>query len=139
MHLLTLDIHYLQGHFAPSSTDSGSTGSIIFDFYWGTTHILCCLLPSEVLSDVAVIACGAGASLQTNRTECSTLATGMELYPRIGGFDLKTWTNCRMGMMSWAVLILCYAAKQHQLFGTIADSMLVCVLLLELYILKFFL
>lgn len=25
----------LQGHFAPSSTDSGSTGSIIFDFYWG--------------------------------------------------------------------------------------------------------
>jgi 7-dehydrocholesterol reductase len=71
--------------------------------------------------------------------ECSILATGMELYPQIGSFDIKTWTNCRMGMMSWAVLILCYAAKQHQLFGTIADSMLVCVFLLELYIFKFFL
>ncbi len=37
----------------------------------------------------------------------------MELYPRLGrGFDLKTWTNCRMGMMGWAVLVLCYAAAQ---------------------------
>lgn len=38
---------------------------------------------------------------------------GMELYPRIGKyFDIKTFTNCRFGMMSWAVLILCYFAKQ---------------------------
>lgn len=66
-------------------------------------------------------------------------AAGMELYPRIGSFDIKTWTNCRMGMMSWAVLILCYAAKQRQLYGAVADSMLVSVFLLELYIFKFFL
>lgn len=64
----------------------------------------------------------------------------MELYPRIGeSFDIKTWTNCRMGMMSWAVLILCYAAKQRQLYGAVADSMLVSVALLQLYIFKFFL
>lgn len=25
----------MQGRFAPSSSDSGSTGSLIFDFYWG--------------------------------------------------------------------------------------------------------
>ncbi|KAI7753245.1 hypothetical protein M8C21_010113, partial [Ambrosia artemisiifolia] len=24
----------VQGHLAPSSTDSGSSGNIIFDFYW---------------------------------------------------------------------------------------------------------
>ncbi len=64
----------------------------------------------------------------------------MELYPRIGkSFDIKTWTNCRMGMMSWAVLILCYAVKQRQLYGAVADSMAVSVLLLQLYIFKFFL
>mmetsp|Transcript_698 Transcript_698/g.2050 ORF Transcript_698/g.2050 Transcript_698/m.2050 type:complete len:485 (-) Transcript_698:720-2174(-) len=90
---------YLKGKYAPSSSDSGSTGSLIFDFYWG-----------------------------------------MELYPRIGKyFDLKTWTNCRMGMMSWAVLIVCYAAKQRQATGGIADSMLVSVALMQIYIFKFFL
>jgi 7-dehydrocholesterol reductase len=65
---------------------------------------------------------------------------GMELYPRIGKhFDLKTWTNCRMGMMGWAVLVLCYAAKQVELYGRLQDSMLVSVLLMEIYIAKFFL
>lgn len=89
---------YIKGTMSPSSSDSGSTGSIIFDFYWG-----------------------------------------MELYPRIGdSFDLKIWTNCRMGMMSWAVLILCYAVKQHQLYGTVSDSMVVSVALMELYVFKFF-
>ena len=61
-----------QGRCAPSSSDAGTTGSLLYDFYWG-----------------------------------------MELYPRLGrAFDLKTWTNCRMGMMGWAVLVLCYAAAQ---------------------------
>lgn len=37
----------------------------------------------------------------------------MELYPRIGtNFDIKVFTNCRFGMMSWAVLIVTYAVKQ---------------------------
>ena len=62
----------MQGRYAPSSSDAGTTGSLLYDFYWG-----------------------------------------MELYPRLGrAFDLKTWTNCRMGMMGWAVLVLCYAAAQ---------------------------
>ena len=64
----------------------------------------------------------------------------MELYPRIGrGFDLKTWTNCRMGMMGWAVWILGFAVKQYQTFGFVSNAMLVSVLLMEIYIFKFFL
>ncbi len=67
-------------------------------------------------------------------------STGMELYPRIGQhFDLKTWTNCRMGMMGWGVIILCFAAKQLQAHGAVADSMLVSVTLMEIYVAKFFL
>lgn len=51
-----------KGHIAPSSSDSGSCGSLLYDFYWG-----------------------------------------MELYPRLGPLDLKTFTNCRFGMMVRAV------------------------------------
>ena len=64
----------------------------------------------------------------------------MELYPRIGtSFDIKTWTNCRMGMMGWGVLTLCWAAAQYQRDGYLADSMFVSVLLMHIYIFKFFL
>nr|CAB3449745.1 unnamed protein product [Digitaria exilis] len=63
---------YIKGHVAPSSSDSGSSGNVIIDFYWG-----------------------------------------MELYPRIGKyFDIKVFTNCRFGMMSWAVLAVTYCIKQ---------------------------
>ncbi|KAE8673406.1 Ergosterol biosynthesis ERG4/ERG24 family isoform 2 [Hibiscus syriacus] len=65
------------GHVAPSSTDSGSSGNLIIDFYWG-----------------------------------------MELYPRIGkSFDTKVFTNCRFGMMSWAVLAVTYCIKQVGVAG----------------------
>ena len=54
-------------------------------------------------------------------------------------FDWKVWTNCRMGMMMWAVLPLCFAAKQYQLHGLLADSMIVNLLITEAYVVKFFL
>lgn len=65
---------------------------------------------------------------------------GRELYPRIGqNFDIKTWTNCRMGMMSWAVLPLCYIAKQQELTGSVSNSLLVSTAIMEIYCFKFFL
>lgn len=88
---------YLKGRIAPSSTDSGSSGNVIFDYYWG-----------------------------------------MELYPRVLGWDLKMFTNCRFGMMSWSLIILSFAFKQRELYGTVSDSMMVSVALQLLYIAKFF-
>lgn len=89
---------YIKGHLAPSSTDSGSSGNLIIDFYWG-----------------------------------------MELYPRIGKhFDIKVFTNCRFGMMSWAVLALTYCIKQYEENGKVADSMLVNTALMLVYVTKFF-
>ncbi|KAL7162888.1 hypothetical protein ACSBR2_043207 [Camellia fascicularis] len=89
---------YIKGHVAPSSSDSGSCGNIIIDFYWG-----------------------------------------MELYPRIGkNFDIKVFTNCRFGMMSWAVLAITYCVKQYEANGRVADSMLVNTILMLAYITKFF-
>lgn len=87
----------LKGLVFPSSSDSGSNGSVIYDFWWGT-----------------------------------------ELYPRIGPLDIKTWTNCRMGMMSWVIIPICFAYKQAELYGEVSNSMLVSVTLTSLYNLKFF-
>lgn len=89
---------YIKGHVAPSSSDCGSSGNVLVDFYWG-----------------------------------------MELYPRIGqNFDIKVFTNCRFGMMSWAVLVVTYAIKQIELYGKLSDSMTVSATLMLVYITKFF-
>ena len=87
---------YLKGRYLPSSSDSGTTGNIIFDYYWGT-----------------------------------------ELYPKIGTINLKMFINCRLGMMSWGLILLSYAAKQHELYG-LSNSMMVAIALQLIYITKFF-
>ena len=38
---------------------------------------------------------------------------GTELYPRIFGWDVKQFTNCRYGLIYWQLGILCYAIKQY--------------------------
>lgn len=81
----------------PSTKDSGTNGSLIVDFYWGT-----------------------------------------ELYPRILGWDVKQFTNCRFGMMFWQLGIICYAFKQYDTIGTISSSMFISVFLQTVYIAKFF-
>lgn len=83
----------------PSSSDSGTNGNLVYDYFWGT-----------------------------------------ELYPRIGKhFDIKTWTNCRMGMMAWTYVVICFAYKQAQIDGRPSNSMLISVVLSALYCFKFFL
>jgi len=91
---------WAKGHLAPSTTDAGSTGSLLYDFYWG-----------------------------------------MELYPRIGAsFDIKTWTNCRMGMNGWAALPWAFAAASARASpsGAPTDAMLVTAALINVYLFKFF-
>lgn len=64
---------------------------------------------------------------------------GTELYPRIFGWDVKQFTNCRFGMMFWQVGLICYAFKQYDdLNGIVSSSMIVSVLLQSVYIAKFF-
>ena len=64
---------------------------------------------------------------------------GTELYPRIFGFDVKQFTNCRFGMMLWQMLLFCYAFKQYDLFGYVSSSMIVSIVIQTAYIFKFFL
>lgn len=62
---------------------------------------------------------------------------GTELYPRVFGWDIKMFTNCRFGLMGWALLVISYAMKQHDAYG-LSDSMIVAVGLQLVYIAKFF-
>ena len=62
---------------------------------------------------------------------------GTELYPRVAGWDVKMFTNCRFGMMAWPLIIISFAAKQHELHG-LSDSMVVAVGLQLVYIAKFY-
>eukprot|EP01040_Poterioochromonas_malhamensis_P001441 gene1441-1529_t len=63
---------------------------------------------------------------------------GTELYPRVLGWDVKQFTNCRFGMMFWQVAVLAYGFKQYQLYREISSSMLVSITLQTIYIAKFF-
>jgi len=87
---------YVKGRYKPSSTDSGTTGHVVFDYFWG-----------------------------------------MELYPRIFGWDVKMFTNCRFGMMGWGLILMSYAAKQSEVYG-LTNAMVIAVALQLFYIAKFF-
>jgi Ergosterol biosynthesis ERG4/ERG24 family len=88
----------IKGYVAPSGKDSGTTGSLINDFYWG-----------------------------------------MELYPRVAGWDVKQFTNCRAGMMFWAVAIVSFCYKNMELnHGELQYGLAVSVALQLVYISKFF-
>lgn len=88
---------YFKGRFFPSSTDSGTSGNPVFDYYWGT-----------------------------------------ELYPRILGWDVKMFTNCRFGMIGWSVSVLSFAAAQHARDGFLDPGIAVSAGLQAIYLLKFF-
>lgn len=62
---------------------------------------------------------------------------GTELYPRILGIDVKMFTNCRFGMMSWSLIVLSFLFKQKAM-GTLSDSMIISCALQIIYCAKFF-
>ena len=63
--------------------------------------------------------------------------SGIELHPRLLGVDIKQLTNCRFGMLGWALLVLNFAIASIQRngfnFGPLANAVLI-----NLYLLKFF-
>jgi 7-dehydrocholesterol reductase len=90
----------VKGRTCPSGRDSGSSGNLVLDLYWGT-----------------------------------------ELYPRVLGWDVKQFTNCRFGMMMWGLLPLAFAAHGMEVSGAATPSraVLVNTVLQLVYVAKFFL
>ena len=63
---------------------------------------------------------------------------GVELHPRILGFDLKQFVNGRLGIMSWQAIIFAFMARQYEVDHHVSSSMIVVVALQTAYIVKFF-
>merc|ERR1712038_834619 len=65
---------------------------------------------------------------------------GIELHPRLLGVDIKQWTNCRVGMMGWALLpiVFCVAGIQIHGFSDASLGQMVNATLVNIYLLKFF-
>jgi len=63
---------------------------------------------------------------------------GIELYPRILGIDLKMLVNCRVGMMSWPILLVCFLMKQLELHGEVSSTMMISVGVQMVYLAKFY-
>ncbi len=62
---------------------------------------------------------------------------GTELYPRALGWDIKMFTNCRFSMMAWPLLVISFAAAQHEING-LTDAMVISAGLQIIYMAKFF-
>jgi 7-dehydrocholesterol reductase len=74
------------------------------------------------------------------REESSTLfkfLRGLEFHPKLFGVDIKQWTNCRYGMISWQIIILLFMYYYFQKNG-FNNAIFVTVLLQSIYIGKFF-
>jgi len=62
---------------------------------------------------------------------------GTELYPRIGDWDVKLFTNCRFGLILWALAPLSFAAQQMKLNdGHLSAAMIVNIALQLIYLAK---
>jgi 7-dehydrocholesterol reductase len=62
---------------------------------------------------------------------------GVELYPRLFNIDIKLITNCRYGMLSWALLSVIFCMKTFELHGYTDSALVTCILTL-IYLTKFF-
>jgi len=62
---------------------------------------------------------------------------GVELYPRIFDIDVKLITNCRYGMLGWALLSIIFCMKTFELYGFTDSAFISCVLTV-VYLTKFF-
>ncbi|HWB65111.1 MAG TPA: hypothetical protein VG603_16445, partial [Chitinophagales bacterium] len=63
---------------------------------------------------------------------------GTELYPRILGWDIKQFTNCRFGMTGWAVAVTSFAFAQQEIYGHADYSIIISAALIVIYLFKFF-
>lgn len=63
---------------------------------------------------------------------------GTELFPRILGWDVKQFTNCRFGMTGWALSVVSFAFAQKEIYGTADWSIILSATLLFVYLFKFF-
>lgn len=91
-----------------------------------------------------------GPDSGTNGNIVSDFWWGTELYPRIGSWDVKLFTNCRFGLMLWVLAPLSFAAAQARdnlakgidtddfHYKGVSHAMIVNVVIQLVYLAKFY-
>lgn len=113
-------------------------GGVVFDHFheWvATMNIVAIILCSILYVKGAVAPSSTDSGLSGNFP--FDYYWGTELYPRIFGWDVKVYTNCRYGMTGWALLCVSFACAQYERFGEISNSMLISAVLQVIYLAKF--
>lgn len=62
---------------------------------------------------------------------------GLEFHPKLLGVDIKQWTNCRYGMISWQIIIMLFMYYYFEKHG-FNSAIFTTVILQSIYIGKFF-
>lgn len=63
---------------------------------------------------------------------------GTELFPRILGWDVKQFTNCRFGMTGWSLAVVSFAFAQGEIYGHTDYAIIISAALIFIYLFKFF-
>lgn len=85
-------------------------------------HVLCCFLYLKGAFFPSWARPGGSPDYGLSGNIIMDYFWGTELYPHIGSFDIKRFTNCRFGMMAWPVLLCIYALKQYELYGYVSST-----------------
>jgi 7-dehydrocholesterol reductase len=74
---------------------------------------------------------------KNKKSKIARFFRGFEHHPKLFGVDIKQWTNCRFGMISWQIIILFFMFYYFKKYG-FNNGIFVTVLLQSIYIGKFF-
>ncbi len=75
--------------------------------------------------------------IKNNYSQLFLFLRGLKFHPRLFGVDIKQLTNCRVGMISWQIIILLFAIYYFREKG-FNRAIFTTVLLQSIYIGKFF-
>lgn len=112
---------------------------IIYDVFPGSVAFLnmfgivfCVFLTCKGLYYPSTADCGSSGSLVKD------FLWGTELYPRLGGWDLKRFINCRFSMSYWQLAGISFAYKSYTLHGEWDYGLLFAAVSQYVYLFKFF-
>jgi hypothetical protein len=105
-------------------------GSIAFLNIFGI--VFCLFLTWKGLTFPSTADCGSSGSAVKD------FLWGTELYPRLLGWDLKRFINCRFSMTYWQLAGLSFAYRSFTLHGAVDYGLLLAAVSQYLYLFKFF-
>jgi len=118
--------------------------SVLYDNFGATVGLLnfgglafCALLYAKGLSRLGLRPSGPDAG-SSGKGLLFDYYWGTELYPQLGGVDVKRFVNCRISMTYWMLAGVSFAAASHSRHGRLDPGLVLCAASQFVYLVKFF-